>query len=94
MFEKLFKTIKDRKEKMPEGSYTTSLFKEGRDRISQKVGEEVVEVVIASKNPDKPRVVSEIADLWFHLFVLMVDLNISIEDIDEELTKRSKTSKK
>ncbi len=85
---KIFEIIKDRKNNPTEGSYVSSLFKKGIDRISQKVGEEAVEVVIASKNTDKTRLVEEMSDLFFHLSVLMVEKNIEYKDIFEELDRR------
>jgi len=89
--DELYKIIKDRQQKMPEGSYVTSLFKAGQDRIIQKVGEEATEVVIASKNKNKQEVISEFADLWFHLLILLASLNIDPKDILDELDKRSKS---
>ena len=86
----LFQTIKNRRREKPEGSYVASLFREGEDRIIQKVGEEAVETVIAAKNPDKNRLVSEIADLWFHSLVLLVEKNVSFDDVLAELKKRSR----
>ena len=88
--EDLDKIIKDRQEKMPSNSYIASLFKEGQDRIIQKVGEEAVETVIAAKNPSKERIIYEIADLQFHLLVMMASLGIKIEDIYKELERRHK----
>lgn len=90
---KLYKTIKDRQKNMPSNSYTTSLFQDGGDRIIQKVGEEAVETVIAAKNPNKNLVISEIADLLFHLLVMMAYLKIKPKDIFEELEKRSNSKK-
>lgn len=87
--EELFEIIKDRKLKMPEGSYTASLFRDGLDRIIQKVGEEATEVVIAAKNKDRKRIVSEVADLWFHLLVLLASLDLKPKDILKELDSRS-----
>ena len=86
--EELYKIIQDRKKNLPKDSYVASLFKKGRDRIIQKVGEESVEVVIAAKNEDKQRLVSETADLWFHLLILMVETVVTPEEILGELGKR------
>jgi len=91
--DELYKVVKDRQKNMPSGSYTTSLFKEGQDRIIQKVGEEAVETVIAAKNTSKERVVSEIADLHFHLLVMMAFLEIKPEEIYQELESRHNTAK-
>lgn len=90
---KLYKIIKDRQTKMPSGSYTTSLFKEGKDRIIQKVGEEAIETIIAAKNPNKNRTISEVADLVFHLLVMLAFLEIKPGDIFEELEKRNNPAK-
>lgn len=86
--EELFDVIQNRKENMPKGSYTASLFKEGLDRIIQKVGEEAVEVVIAAKNKENDRFVSESADLLFHLIILFAEKKISLQLLWEELEKR------
>lgn len=88
--QKLFQIIKERKEKMPKGSYVTSLFEAGLDRIVQKVGEEATEVVIAAKNKDKKQVISEVADLRFHLLVMIAALDIEPSEIDQELERRMK----
>ncbi len=88
--EKLFSIIQDLKRTMPKNSYTASLFREGKDRIIQKVGEEAIEVVIAAKNELKKEMISEMADLWFHCLVLLSSLNISAEDIFRELENRQK----
>lgn len=87
---KLYEIINDRKINAPSGSYTTSLFNQGIDRIIQKVGEEAVEVVIASKNSEKKQIIYEIADLVFHSLVLMNALNIKPNDIMSELDSRHK----
>ena len=89
---KLYEIILDRKEKMPSNSYTASLFREGKDRILQKVGEEAIEVIIAAKKEDRKEVIYEIADLWFHLLILMVIYKINIQDIYLELSKRRERS--
>lgn len=86
--EELYEIIENRKKKMPEGSYVASLFKEGRDRIIQKVGEEVVEAIIAAKNENRKRIISEVADLIFHLLVMLSLFNITPSDILKELDKR------
>lgn len=88
--EELFTIIKERQKTMPKNSYTSTLFREGKDRILQKVGEEAVEVVIAAKGKNKKRVIDEMADLWFHSLVLMSYLNISPDDIFKELENRHK----
>lgn len=85
---KLEKIIQKRKKEMPAGSYTTELFKKGLDRITQKVGEEATEVVIASKNRDKKKLKEEVSDLIYHLLVLLTEKKITIEDIEKTLKKR------
>jgi len=87
--EELYTIIEDRKAKMPKDSYVASLFREGRDRIIQKVGEESTEVIIAAKNESKQRVVSEVSDLIFHILVMLSYLGIKPSDIDEELSNRN-----
>lgn len=80
--------IKDRKEKLPENSYTTKLFKQGENRIIQKVGEEAVETVIAAKNNDRKEIINETADLLFHLLVMLTEKDIAFSDVIGELEKR------
>ena len=81
--------LKDRKIKMPEGSYTTYLFQKGMDKILKKVGEESTEVIVAAKNNDKAETIYEIADLVYHNLVLMIEMGISVEDIVNELASRN-----
>lgn len=88
--EELYKIIEDRKKKMPADSYVASLFRDGEDRIIQKVGEEATEVVIAAKNESKERIISEIADLWFHTLVLLSSKGIDLLDVFTELKRRNK----
>lgn len=80
--------IKERKIKLPKGSYTTELFKEGINKIAQKVGEEAVEVVIDSVANNANRVKEESADLIYHLLVLLVQQNIGLEEVINVLQKR------
>ena len=84
----LYKLLVGRKETLPEGSYTTYLFQKGLDKILKKVGEENTEVIIAAKSNDKPETIYEIADLVYHVMVLMVEMGISVEDIKKELASR------
>ena len=84
----LYGLLLDRKAKLPEGSYTTYLFQKGIDKILKKVGEECTEVIIAGKADDKAETVYEIADLAYHVMVLMVQMGISVEDIRKELAGR------
>src|SRR3990167_1141251 len=86
--EELYKIIENRKKKMPKDSYVASLFKKGKDKIIQKVGEESTEVILAAKNQNKRETVAEIADLIFHTMVLMVACKISWTEIFDELEKR------
>lgn len=87
-YEGLMKLIEGRKEEKKEGSYTTYLFEKGLDKILKKVGEESTEVIIAAKAEDKKETVYEIADLAYHVMVLMVEAGISLEDIRAELASR------
>lgn len=87
---KLYDLIENRMRDLPENSYTASLFKEGIDRIIQKVGEEAIEVIVAAKGKSKPRVVEEFADLLFHSLILLSYLGIKPKEILDELEKRKK----
>lgn len=87
-YEGLMKLIEGRKTEKKEGSYTTYLFEKGLDKILKKVGEESTEVIIAAKDKDKPETIYEIADLAYHVMVLMVEAGISLEDIHKELAGR------
>lgn len=84
----LYELLKDRKATMPEDSYTTYLFEKGMDKILKKVGEEATEVIIAGKDNDKKETVYEIADLAYHVFVMMVEMGISVDDVRRELASR------
>ena len=84
----LMSLIEGRKTEKKEGSYTTYLFEKGIDKILKKVGEESTEVIIAGKADDKAETVYEIADLTYHLMVLMIQMGISLEDIHRELASR------
>ena len=86
--EGLYALLQGRKETLPEGSYTTYLFQKGLDKILKKVGEECTEVIIAGKANDKPETVYEIADLMYHVMVLMVEMGISVEDVTAEPASR------
>ena len=86
--EQLYALLLDRKEKMPEGSYTTYLFQKGLDKILKKVGEESTEVIIAAKAEDRKETVYELADLCYHAMVLMVQMGIRVSDVREELAGR------
>ena len=86
--EGLYQLLQSRKKELPEGSYTTYLFQKGLDKILKKVGEESTEVIIAGKAGDKAETIYEIADLAYHVLVLMVQMGISVEDIRKELASR------
>lgn len=86
--EGLMQLLKGRKEEKKEGSYTTYLFEKGLDKILKKIGEECTEVIIAAKAEDKAETVYEIADLCYHVMVLMLQNGISLEDIHKELASR------
>lgn len=87
-YEGLYKLIAGRKTEPKEGSYTTYLFNKGLDKILKKVGEECTEVIIAGKAEDKEETIYEIADLCYHVMVLMVQGGISLEDVTRELSRR------
>ena len=86
--EGLYELLEGRKRDLPEGSYTTYLFQKGLDKILKKVGEESTEVIIAGKAEDKAETIYEIADLCYHVLVLMVQMGISVEEIQKELASR------
>ncbi len=84
----LYRLLQGRKAELPEGSYTTYLFEKGLDKILKKVGEESTEVIIAGKARDKRETIYEIADLAYHVMVLMVEAGITPEDVQQELASR------
>lgn len=84
----LYELLEGRKRDLPEGSYTTYLFEKGLDKILKKVGEESTEVIIAGKAQDKAETIYEIADLMYHVMVLMVELGIHVDDVLAELASR------
>ena len=90
----LMTLIEGRKIEKKEGSYTTYLFEKGIDKILKKVGEECTEVIIAGKADDKKETIYEIADLTYHVMVLMIEMGISLEDIHDELASRDVIDKK
>ena len=92
--EALMKVIEGRKIDKKEGSYTTYLFEKGTDKILKKVGEECTEVIIAGKADDKKETIYEIADLTYHVMVLMIQMGISLQDIHKELASRHVIDKK
>ena len=84
----LFELIIDRRNHPPPDSYTASLFAQGTPRIAQKVGEEAVEVVVAAASKNKAQVVTESADLLYHLLVLLADQEVSLKMVKDELKRR------
>lgn len=92
--DQLYKLIQGRRTDPKEGSYTSYLFDKGIDKILKKVGEETTEVIVAGKGGEKAETIYEIADLYYHVMVLMVEMGISPEDILSELAKRHVIDKK
>lgn len=84
----LYNIILSRKDHPSDGSYVSSLFAKGKDEILKKIGEEAIEVIIASKSTEKKQLVDELADLWFHCMVLMAKDGISHSDVLKELENR------
>ena len=82
--------INKRHEEMPEGSYTTSLFKDGINRMAQKVGEEALEAVIEAVNGSDDRLLYEASDMFYHLIVLLTSKGLRIEQVADELAERHK----
>lgn len=93
-YEQIFELIRGRKTEKKEGSYTTYLFDKGLDKILKKVGEESTEVIIAAKAEDKKETIYEIADLAYHVMVLMIEAGIDLKDIHKELASRHVIDKK
>jgi phosphoribosyl-ATP pyrophosphohydrolase/phosphoribosyl-AMP cyclohydrolase len=88
LLDKLYELIESRERERPEGSYTTYLFNSGLDKILKKVGEESAETIIAAKNEDRVRLTAEVADLVYHLLVLLVARGVSLDQIREDLASR------
>ena len=84
----LYQLLLQRKAEMPQGSYTTYLFEKGTDKILKKVGEESTEVIIAGKANDKAETIYEIADLTYHVLVLMAQMGITVDEVRNELASR------
>jgi phosphoribosyl-ATP pyrophosphohydrolase len=82
--------LKNRRETLPDKSYTANLFRDGIDRILKKVGEEAGELIIAAKNPETQELVHEAADLLFHVQMALVERGLSIKDVVRELERRHK----
>jgi len=85
----LYDVVLERKTNKVEGSYTNYLYEKGLDKILKKVGEEATETIIAAKGNDKKEVVNEVADLTYHLLVMLADLDIPLTEVEAELDKRS-----
>ncbi|MEA4889448.1 MAG: phosphoribosyl-ATP diphosphatase [Clostridiaceae bacterium] len=88
MLDELYQVVLDRRAHPQEGSYTNYLLDKGLDKICKKIGEESAEVIIAAKNRQPAEVTYEVADLLYHLCVLLVDQNVTFDDIYAELRKR------
>ncbi|AWR99767.1 phosphoribosyl-ATP diphosphatase [Metallosphaera hakonensis] len=88
--EDLFDIIRSRLRERPKESYTVSLADKGKPYVARKVGEEAIEVIIASTSEGKERVISETADLVYHLLVLLALEGITLDDIYQELRRRMK----
>lgn len=84
----LYRLIKERKERMPAGSYTTYLFEKGKEKILKKVGEEAAEVVVAAMKDSYAETVNEAADLMYHMLVLLAEMGIPPEEVRHELQRR------
>lgn len=87
-FDCLYELLQARKTEKPQGSYTTYLFEQGIDKILKKIGEESTEVIVAAKGAEKAETIYEIADLAYHVMVLMAEMQIEPKDILQELSKR------
>ncbi len=90
VLEMLYAIIQDRKEKRPAGAYTTYLFDKGLDKILKKVGEEATEVIVGAKNNQRQEVIHEVADLFYHVLVLLAEKNVTLDDVLRELQARRK----
>ena len=88
MLDQLEAIIRDRRHNPASGSYTSRLFQEGREKIAQKVGEEAVEVLVAALRQSRDDQLDELADLFYHTLVLMVDLDVSLDDVKQRLRER------
>jgi phosphoribosyl-ATP pyrophosphohydrolase len=88
ILQRLTETLAGRKQASPDSSYVAKLFSKGEDAILKKVGEEATEVILASKSGDKPHLVYETADLWFHCMVLLAHHGLTVSDVLNELERR------
>jgi phosphoribosyl-ATP pyrophosphohydrolase len=80
--------VRERKQNPKEGSYTTSLFEKGLNKVAQKVGEEAAEVIVAALGQGRSEQIGELADLFYHTLVLMTELEITLDDVGAELRRR------
>jgi len=90
LLHELYDVIQSRKRDRPAGSYTSYLFDKGLDKILKKVGEESAETIIAAKNEDPKQLVAEVADLLYHLLVLLVARDVNLDEVRAELAQRRK----
>ncbi|MBN1978464.1 MAG: phosphoribosyl-ATP diphosphatase [Anaerolineae bacterium] len=88
IFKELFETILDRKANPTPGSYTAKLLDAGEDEVLKKVGEEAMEIILAAKGQGNERLVSEMADLFYHLLVLLAARGLTLADVEAELVQR------
>lgn len=88
MLTELSRIIAARRKELPAGSYTTSLFEKGEDEILKKIGEESFEVLLAAKSQGDGRLVEEVADLLYHLMVLLATRGLTLKDVEDELRRR------
>ena len=86
----LYRLLEQRKQELPEGSYSAGLFRKGLDSILKKVGEEATETVVAAKGGKREEIIWESTDLIFHLLVMLVETNVRLEEIEQELGRRKK----
>ena len=93
MLHELMDIIEDRKRNPQPGSYTSQLFSGGEDAILKKVGEEAMEVILAAKGQGKKRLVEEVADLFYHTLVLLSSQDLSLADVEAELSRRHSQKK-
>ena len=93
MLSKLTDVIEDRKRNPQAGSYTSQLFSQGEDAILKKVGEEAMEVILAAKGQGKQRLLEEVADLLYHIMVLLSNQDLSLADVETELSRRHNPKK-
>lgn len=92
IIEQLTQVLKERREADPAGSYVASLYQDGRDKILRKVGEEAVEVLLAGRADGDQALVNEVADLWFHSMILLIDAGLEPDAVLAELERRFGTS--